>query len=254
MFEPENTYELCTNEGRCVDLHAAHSTPETGGEAAAALLLAAEETLFLTAAYLRVKYLQRGPAAARVEDFLEVTRRSKKYSKPYHTDRHMRLLTPEGRARLERSLSLEGIREDTLMELRENVVDLVVRWNPLEISEGSPHNSSKETAYTVNKGESMVYCLRDRDDRAKLVDEHLLSFVAIHELTHVFTESFEHPPRFWEHFKWLLLELEAAGIYTSENYGNTPRYYCGLFVNHNPRFDRDLVDIRTIPPDEWGHE
>ena len=78
--------------------------------------------------------------------------------------------------------------------------------------------------------------------------------MALHEVTHVFTESYEHPPRFWEHFAWLLREMEAAGIYTSVDFSRYPADYCGLYLNHNPIYDPLTIDIRKIPVSEWWDE
>lgn len=263
MYEHDDTYEYCMKDGRCVDLHSAHSDFDDQAFKAARLLLCAEETLVVTAALIRAKYLiTEGTPLERARGIYEATRR-KRSAPEYLNEEYRMLATEEGQKRIARSLDprvvVDGygvfkVSDDTLVELGENAIDLVTRWDPRAISEGSPLNVSEETAYTVNQGESMVYCLRNRSNPETFVSRKLLNFVAIHELAHVFTESFEHPPRYWEHFKWLLNEMEEAGLYTSDDYARRPEYYCGLKVNHNPMYDPSVPDIRKLPVDEWGPE
>lgn len=263
MYEHDDTYEFCLKDGRCVDLHSAHSDSDEHAKASAELLLCAEETLVVTAALIRAKYLIKdGTPLSRARGIYETTRR--KRAAPEYLNKEYRILsTEEGQRQIAKCLNPKVVRtgsklfevsEDTLMELEENAIDLVTRWDPRQLSEGSPLNAGEETAFTVNQGESMVYCLRSRADPKKLVDKKILNFVAIHELAHVFTESYEHPPRYWEHFKWLLLEMQEAGLYISKDYENSPEYYCGLKVNHNPIYDPTIADIRKLPVSEWGVE
>lgn len=58
--------------------------------------------------------------------------------------------------------------------------------------------------------------------------------VAIHELTHVCTESIGHTPEFWKNMRWLLQEAERAGLYTYQNFEESPVTYCGAHINSNP--------------------
>ena len=82
---------------------------------------------------------------------------------------------------------------------------------------------SKFTSHTENKGEKIVFCLRQRDDKEKLVDMNTMKFVAIHELGHVITVSVGHTQEFWDNFKWLLEICEKHNIYKSVDYSKNPQ-------------------------------
>ncbi len=75
-----------------------------------------------------------------------------------------------------------------------NVQRLVNNFNPTKISETLP--TSKLTAYSENKGEKIAFCLNSKRDENKLIDLNTLTFVAIHELSHLMTESVGHKPEF----------------------------------------------------------
>ena len=94
---------------------------------------------------------------------------------------------------------------------RDNVVRLVENFNPTTIKEILP--TSEYTAYSENKGEKVAFCLNQtKENNNHLIDKHTLTFVAIHELSHVMTKSIGHKSEFWENFKFLLECAEDAGI------------------------------------------
>jgi len=119
---------------------------------------------------------------------------------------------------------------------KENVKRLVEGYNPKKIMETLP--TSEYTAYSENKGEKLAFCLnRKKNDASNLIDEHTLTFVAIHELSHVATKSIGHKSEFWENFKFLLENAKEAGIHDPEDYKNSPKQYCGMTIHDNPYFD-----------------
>jgi hypothetical protein len=120
---------------------------------------------------------------------------------------------------------------------QENVKRLVKGYNPKHIVETLP--TSKYTAYSENKGEKIAFCLnKERGDAdGKLIDEHTLMFVAIHELSHVATKSIGHKTEFWDNFKFLLQEAKEAGIHTPADYKEKPTEYCSMKIQDNPYFD-----------------
>ena len=80
---------------------------------------------------------------------------------------------------------------------------LVDGFNPKTIMETLP--TSQFTAYSENKGEKIAFCLnKKKGEDENLIDEKTLTFVAIHELSHVMTVSIGHKAEFWENFKFLL--------------------------------------------------
>jgi len=106
------------------------------------------------------------------------------------------------------------------------------RFNPDNITETGKNN--QYTSYSVNKGEKVVFCIRQKDDAESMVDENTLTFVAIHELAHIMTVSVGHTKEFWDNFKKLLQEAVELKIYTKEDYNNNPKEYCGITVSDSP--------------------
>ena len=118
---------------------------------------------------------------------------------------------------------------------RENVKRLAEKFNPKKISETLP--TSKYTAYSENKGEKLAFCTTTTKEGSKLIDENTLTFVAIHELGHVMTESVGHTKEFWQNFKFLLKNAVKIGIYEPIDYKKKPKKYCGMKITDNPYYD-----------------
>ena len=114
-------------------------------------------------------------------------------------------------------------------------IRLVEGFNPKTISETLP--TSELTAFSENKGEKIAFCLNTTKEGNKLIDINTLTFVALHELSHVMTESVGHKQEFWQNFKFLLGEASKIGIYEQVDYKKKPARYCGTNINDNPYFD-----------------
>lgn len=102
------------------------------------------------------------------------------------------------------------------------------------------------TSYSVNKGESVHLCLRQREkDNESLVPEDVMMFVAIHEMAHMITKSVGHGPDFWNNFGWLLKEAETAGLYKAQDFKAHPVKYCGMSITDQPSYDpsKDGTDL-----------
>ena len=110
------------------------------------------------------------------------------------------------------------------------------RSDPHRFMESTP--DEEHTSSTVNKGESIHMCLRQRDGpNEELVDENVIMFVALHEMAHVSTESIGHGPDFWNNFGWLLKEAEALQLYHYTDFSAHPVRYCGVYITDAPRYD-----------------
>ena len=118
---------------------------------------------------------------------------------------------------------------------KDNVKRLVDGFNPKKVMETLP--TSEYTAYSENKGEKLAFCLNTEKGGSTMIDEHTLTFVAIHELSHIATKSIGHKTEFWENFKFLLEQAKAAGIHTPRDYKKEPRKYCGMTIRDSPAFD-----------------
>lgn len=120
---------------------------------------------------------------------------------------------------------------------KENVKRLHSGFNPKSVMEILP--TSAYTAYSENKGEKLAFCLskKDKQDSTNIIDEHTLTFVAIHELSHIATKSVGHKSEFWENFKFLLEEAKEAGLHDPADYKSKPKGYCGMTIKDNPYYD-----------------
>lgn len=113
---------------------------------------------------------------------------------------------------------------------------LVAGFNPQKVVETLP--TSEYTAYSENKGEKLAFCLnREKKDNSHLIDINTLTFVAIHELSHIMTKSVGHKSEFWENFKYLLEQAKEAGIHNPVDYKKSPQEYCSMKISDNPYYD-----------------
>jgi predicted metal-dependent hydrolase len=105
---------------------------------------------------------------------------------------------------------------------------LLDNYNVDAISEGT--DDSNYTSYSVNKGEKLVFCIRQRDGSDTFVDENVLMYVATHELGHLMTKDIGHTENFWKNFKYLLKEAVKIKAYTKVDYSESPTEYCGMNI------------------------
>lgn len=105
-------------------------------------------------------------------------------------------------------------------------------YNAGNIYEISPHNSFGFTSYTENKGDKLVLCLRDKD--GKLHDINTLTFVTLHEISHIMNKHWGHGFEFWEVFRFILRNGIECGIYTPVDYSLNPVEYCGMMIDSSP--------------------
>ena len=120
-------------------------------------------------------------------------------------------------------------------------------YNPDNLAENSPRDPEGDTSYTIDKGAILALCLREKDPARNgdtnahdIHDLETLTFVTLHELTHIAIEDLDHPPRFWQAFKFILEEATEAGLLRGVNYERRPTVYCGMDIDYNPLFDRSL--------------
>lgn len=113
-----------------------------------------------------------------------------------------------------------------------SVIRMNKKFNPDNITEAGKNN--QYTSYSINKGEKIVFCIRHKDDKEELVDENTMTFVSIHELAHIMTESVGHTDEFWKNFKKLLKHAIEEKLYVKEDYKSNPKDYCGIKVTDSP--------------------
>ena len=108
--------------------------------------------------------------------------------------------------------------------------------NPDRLLESTP--DAEHTSYSVNKGEKVHLCLRQRQGGDEtLVNENVMMFVSLHEMAHMITDSIGHEPEFWNNFGWLLKEAEKTGVYQYQDFKAHPVRYCGTNITDQPKYD-----------------
>ena len=102
-------------------------------------------------------------------------------------------------------------------------------------------NKPDESSYTINKGEIISFCLRNKDHEKRETDEfhnhNVLVFVLIHELAHVMSIKEGHGTEFMDNFRFILRESVKNNIYYPVDYSKMPMNYCGVDVTHNPYYN-----------------
>lgn len=92
---------------------------------------------------------------------------------------------------------------------------------------------NESTSYSINKGEQLVFCIRDKLNNS-IHDINTLMFVAIHELAHIVTNELQHTKKFWNNMKKLLHRAEDIGVYRYVDYSTNPVEYCGMMIDSAP--------------------
>lgn len=82
------------------------------------------------------------------------------------------------------------------------------------------------TSYSLNKKE-MFFCVKHREDKT-VYDINLLTYVAVHELAHIATESIGHTPEWKTNFKVLLDIAIELKLYEPIR---ESREYCGMQIH-----------------------
>ena len=108
--------------------------------------------------------------------------------------------------------------------LLDNLAEIKMEESPFE---------EDTSSYTVNKGELIALCIRNKEDK-DFHDWNTLLFVLIHELAHVASITTGHNQEFVRNFKWLLERANEAGLYQPVDYSQNPITYCGVRVTNNP--------------------
>lgn len=105
----------------------------------------------------------------------------------------------------------------------------VTKSKNLILYESKP--GSKYTSYTINKGEEMVICLRSKN--GKLHDINIITYVVLHELSHIACPEIDHTELFKRIFKFFIETAVTLGIYENINYNINPADYCGMVIREN---------------------
>lgn len=107
------------------------------------------------------------------------------------------------------------------------LVNVVRRWN------GTLAETPKDedVAYSVSK-DSISVCVRTPG--GGLEPENTAMFVLIHELAHIATDKYGHPPEFWANMRFLLELAEATDSYVYQDFDAGVVTYCGRRLAASP--------------------
>jgi len=89
---------------------------------------------------------------------------------------------------------------------------------------------SNLTSYSVNKGEEISFCLRSKKT-GNLHDINLLTYVGIHEISHIACPEIGHGDLFKKIFRMFAQEAVNIGIYKKVDYAESPTEYCGMILS-----------------------
>ena len=87
-----------------------------------------------------------------------------------------------------------------------------------------------EIAYSMNKRDVHV-CVRSPEGDLESVNSSM--YVLLHEIAHVATDTYGHPPEFWLNFRWLLEAAERLEIYTYQDFDAKETTFCGHTLGNN---------------------
>ena len=131
------------------------------------------------------------------------------------------------RRRMEKLISHLKQAQDNYPDYHPYVDQLVQRMRTVIISESG--EDSIYTSYSVNKGDEIVFCIRNKKTN-RIHPINLLMYVAIHELSHVACPEFGHTELFKRIFAFFATEATKINLYNKIPFETTPINYCGLLI------------------------
>ncbi len=145
---------------------------------------------------------------------------------------------------------LDSIKPEYRDVVQGGIARLAKNFKTANMEENIPERSGGDTSYVIDKGEVFAMCLRDpkRDNAVDVDGVNELRFVLIHEMAHLFTESFGHDTTFWNNFRFILQEAAIANIYNPTNYKKNAQPYCGIVISYSPLYDGELKEYSTRNP------
>lgn len=140
---------------------------------------------------------------------------------------------------------MDLIKDEHKKIVRNAIKDMKKNFVTSNMEENIPERSGGDTSYVVDKGDVFAMCLRDPKNGNQLDPKfNDLTFVLIHEISHLGCKEWGHPPSFWTLFRFVLQEAVEFELYTSIDYKQVGSPYCGIVISYSPLYDTKLVDYR----------
>lgn len=89
--------------------------------------------------------------------------------------------------------------------------------------------NSKDTSYTINKGDKIILCIRSQTGSFYNLNE--IIYIFIHELSHIICNEIGHTDKFYNINRFLIKEAIRLNLYKFKNYKLNPINYCGIKLN-----------------------
>lgn len=143
---------------------------------------------------------------------------------------------PDSAKMLNQLITRINILIDYIQEHPENTYTLerLKHWDSSFVLENIKESwKNNSTSYSINKGEELVFCIRDKLNNS-IHDINTLMFVAIHELAHIVTNELQHTDKFWNNMRKLLHQAENLNLYHYVDYSRNPIEYCGMTIDSTP--------------------
>lgn len=119
-------------------------------------------------------------------------------------------------------------KDGSYKEFKDYIERLETKVHDVTISENN--NKDDTTAYSVNKGEELILCLRSKKHSNQFHDTNTLMYVILHEISHISCPEYNHTPLFKKIFAFLTETAVKLNMYKIINYNQTPTEYCGILI------------------------
>jgi len=120
-------------------------------------------------------------------------------------------------------------KDGSYKDFKEYIERLETKVHDVTISENN--NKDDTTAYSVNKGEELILCLRSKKQSNQFHDTNTLMYVILHEISHISCPEYNHTPLFKKIFAFLTETAVKLNMYKIINYNQTPTEYCGILIS-----------------------
>ena len=149
---------------------------------------------------------------------------------------------------IENSNGMDLIDDKYKKIVKEGIKDLKKNFVSANMEENIPERSGgSDTSYVIDTGDVFAMCLRDPKNGNQLDPKfNELTFVLIHELSHLAHKGYGHPNSFWCMFRFILQEAVEFGLYEKTNYKQMGSDYCGIVITYSPLYDSKLVDYKKV--------
>lgn len=135
---------------------------------------------------------------------------------------------------------VSSLKNDNSLLLNEDVQRLIRKWDS-GISIKEIGNMESDAAYVINK-KHMSFCLHEKPNGGSYPDKNLMTYVGIHELSHIMSKETGHGKEFIKNFQFLLNYAKNTNYFDPTIHQWLPVYsplnndienYCGVSLENS---------------------